>query len=74
MEPLFETMAAIAEVHSKSMSQVALNWLLCKDNCIIPIPGAKNARQARENAGAIGWRLSEEEQERISHAANPWLR
>jgi aryl-alcohol dehydrogenase-like predicted oxidoreductase len=74
MEPLFETMAAIGEAHGKSMSQVALNWLLCKDDCIIPIPGAKNARQARENAGAIGWHLTKEEQERISQAAQPWVR
>jgi pyridoxine 4-dehydrogenase len=27
----------------------------------VPIPGAKNARQAQENAGALGWRLSDVE-------------
>jgi aryl-alcohol dehydrogenase-like predicted oxidoreductase len=40
-------------------SQVALNWLICKGG--VPIPGAKNAHQARENAGALGWRLTSEE-------------
>lgn len=39
--------------------QVAINWTLCKG--AIPIPGAKNARQARESAGALGWRLTEDE-------------
>lgn len=26
----------------------------------MPIPGAKNPRQAQENAGALGWRLSDD--------------
>ncbi len=74
MEPLFVAMEAAAHAHDKTMGQVALNWLLAKDECIIPIPGAKNARQARENAGTLGWRLTQEEHERISQAAQPWLR
>jgi aryl-alcohol dehydrogenase-like predicted oxidoreductase len=40
-------------------AQVALNWVMCKG--AVPIPGAKNARQAEENTGALGWRLSGEE-------------
>jgi aryl-alcohol dehydrogenase-like predicted oxidoreductase len=39
----------------KTVNQVALNWLLCKG--ALPIPGVKTAAQARENAGALGWRL-----------------
>ena len=27
----------------------------------IPIPGAKNREQAEQNAGALGWRLTEDE-------------
>lgn len=69
MEPLMITMSEIAAAHDKSMSQVALNWLLCKDELIIPIPGAKNMHQATENAGALGWKLSEEEFARIDSAA-----
>jgi pyridoxine 4-dehydrogenase len=33
--------------------------MICKG--AVPIPGAKNARQAEENAGAAGWRLAPEE-------------
>jgi aryl-alcohol dehydrogenase-like predicted oxidoreductase len=40
-------------------TQIALNWTLCKGT--IPIPGAKNANQVRELAGALGWRLSDGE-------------
>ena len=65
IEPLLQVMASIANARDKTISQVALNWLLAKDERIIPIPGAKNAHQAGENAGAIGWRLTEEEFRRI---------
>lgn len=44
---------------SKTPSQVALNWLVSKG--AVPIPGAKNAQQARDNAGALGWRLPQDE-------------
>jgi pyridoxine 4-dehydrogenase len=59
MEPLLSTLARVAESRNKTASQVALNWVICKG--AIPIPGAKNARQAEENAGALGWRLGDAE-------------
>jgi aryl-alcohol dehydrogenase-like predicted oxidoreductase len=68
-EPLFQVMAPIAEADDKTIGQVALNWLISKDPCIVPIPGAKNLRQAQENAGAIGWHLTGEEFNKISEAA-----
>jgi aryl-alcohol dehydrogenase-like predicted oxidoreductase len=50
----------IGQAHGdKTPAQVALNWLICKGT--VPIPGAKNAHQASENAGALGWELSEAE-------------
>jgi aryl-alcohol dehydrogenase-like predicted oxidoreductase len=73
MEPLMETLAQIAQAHDKTCGQVALNWLLEKDEHIIPIPGAKNARQAQENAGALGWRITPEEQSQLDAASAPWL-
>ena len=66
LEPLFSVLEEIAQAHGKTIAQVALNWLISKDTCVIPIPGAKNVRQVNENAGALGWRLTEEEQARIS--------
>jgi aryl-alcohol dehydrogenase-like predicted oxidoreductase len=68
VEPLFAVLEEIANAHEKTIAQVALNWLLTKDACIVPIPGAKNAQQARQNAGALSWRLTEEEHLRISQA------
>jgi aryl-alcohol dehydrogenase-like predicted oxidoreductase len=58
IQPLIRLMREVGrEQGNKSLSQVALNWLICKG--AIPIPGAKNARQAQDNCGALGWRLSE---------------
>jgi len=57
---LLKLMTEIGQDHGgKSNAQVALNWVICKG--ALPIPGAKNAEQAQENAGALGWRLTEEE-------------
>jgi len=70
IEPLLQTMEIIAQARGKTTAQVALNWLLAKDEHIIPIPGAKNQRQATDNAGAIGWRLSEEEFRQIGEASS----
>lgn len=58
----------IGEAHDgKTPAQVALNWLICKG--AVPIPGAKNARQAEQNAGALGWRLTAEEVQRLDAAS-----
>jgi len=47
----------VAETHGRTPAQVALRWTIEKG--AVPIPGAKNAEQARQNAGALGWSLSE---------------
>ena len=60
IQPLIGLLREIGAAHGgKNPNQVALNWLICKD--AIPIPGAKNARQVQENAGALGWRLTADE-------------
>ncbi|HSQ39395.1 MAG TPA: aldo/keto reductase [Anaerolineales bacterium] len=60
IQPLIKLMTKIGQDHGgKSNAQVALNWCICKGT--MPIPGAKNAEQARQNAGALGWKLTEAE-------------
>ena len=51
----------------KTPAQVSLNWIMRKG--AVPIPGAKNARQAKENAGALGWELSADEVVALEHAS-----
>ena len=60
LPPLIEAMRRIGEAHGdKNPAQVAINWTICKGT--LPIPGAKNADQVRQNAGGAGWRLTEAE-------------
>lgn len=51
----------IAEETGKSVSQVALNWLLCRPTVANVVVGARTEQQLRENLGATGWRLSDEQ-------------
>jgi aryl-alcohol dehydrogenase-like predicted oxidoreductase len=64
LAPLFSALQQIGEKYDKTPAQVALNWLIAQGN-VIPIPGAKNAEQAKQNAGALGWSLSPEEVESL---------
>ncbi|MBN2532208.1 MAG: aldo/keto reductase [Spirochaetales bacterium] len=68
LEPLFLTLEEIAKNRGKSIAQIALNWLMPEDGNIIPIPGAKNVRQVKENTGAVGWYLTKEERMCIEKA------
>jgi len=69
VQPLIRLMRETGQAHGgKSPAQVALNWLMCKG--AVPIPGAKNARQVQENAGALGWRLTDEEVAALDEASS----
>jgi pyridoxine 4-dehydrogenase len=59
IEPLLNCLREIAEYRNKTLSQIALNWCMRKGT--IPIPGAKNLRQAQDNLGALGWHLTQGE-------------
>jgi aryl-alcohol dehydrogenase-like predicted oxidoreductase len=60
IQPLIQLLREIGQAHDgKSPAQVALNWVMSKG--AVPIPGAKHAKQAQENAAALGWRLAEAE-------------
>ncbi len=55
-----KTLAAVAAKHGKTTAQVALNWLISKKN-VIAIPKAATLEHVRENAGAAGWKLDNED-------------
>jgi aryl-alcohol dehydrogenase-like predicted oxidoreductase len=68
IRPLIALLREIGEAHGRKIpAQVALNWLICKG--AVPIPGAKNAHQAEDNAGALGWRLAGEEMAALDAAS-----
>jgi aryl-alcohol dehydrogenase-like predicted oxidoreductase len=60
IQPLIGLLREIGQARGgRTPSQIALNWAINRG--AIPIPGAKNARQAQDNAGALGWRLTPDE-------------
>ncbi len=67
--PLISLLTEIGKDHGeKAPGQVALNWVICKG--ALPIPGAKTARQASQNVGAIGWRLTAEQVKALDDASD----
>ncbi|HCV43774.1 MAG TPA: 2,5-didehydrogluconate reductase [Bacteroidetes bacterium] len=68
IQPLIGLLNEVGQSHQgKAAAQVALNWVMCKG--AIPIHGAKNAQQAEENAGALGWRLTADEVKALDSAS-----
>ncbi len=73
IEPVLATLQTVGEAHGKTQVQVALNWLIGKGN-VVPIPGAKNAEQAEQNAGALGWEMTAAEREQLDNVSAPWIK
>ena len=68
VEPIVAQLRRIGEAHEgRTPSQVALAWLIAQG--AVPIPGAKNRSQAEQNAGALGWRMGDEEVAELDTAA-----
>ncbi|GAB7335121.1 hypothetical protein MBLNU13_g06962t1 [Cladosporium sp. NU13] len=61
--PALKVLGEIAEARGVTVAAVTLNYNVVHG--IAPVVGVKKAGQARSNAAAYGWRLSEEEIERI---------
>ncbi|HYD49195.1 MAG TPA: aldo/keto reductase [Terriglobales bacterium] len=66
--PLLEVLAAIATARRASPAAVALAWLLAKPG-VVPIAGAKDALQVRNNAQALHLRLDDGELARLDLAS-----
>ncbi len=63
---LMEEIEAIAKVHEVTPSQVALNWLInFHGDTVLVIPGASKVHHVEQNVGAMYFKLSSEEMNRI---------
>ncbi len=71
VQPVIHLLRQIGERYSKTPSQVALRWLIENPN-VLPIPGAKNGKQAIDNAGALSFSLTTEEVEMLGQATLAW--
>jgi aryl-alcohol dehydrogenase-like predicted oxidoreductase len=71
-ETLYRTvdvLGALAIETGKTISQIALNWLLQRPTVSSLIFGARNEAQLRENLGAVGWNLTAEQVARLDAAS-----
>ncbi len=59
----------VAQETDKTISQVALNWLLQRPTVSSIIIGARNEEQLRQNLGAVGWNLTAEQVARLDKAS-----
>jgi aryl-alcohol dehydrogenase-like predicted oxidoreductase len=56
-----DAMDKVAAETGKSITQIALNWLLQRPTVSSVIMGARNEEQLRQNLGSIGWNLSQDQ-------------
>jgi aryl-alcohol dehydrogenase-like predicted oxidoreductase len=73
IQPLIALLREIGQGHpdgsgGKSAAQVAINWTVAKGT--LPIPGARNEKQAAEIVGTLGWQLSKEEVSALDAASD----
>ena len=55
----------LSKKYSKTPAQIALNWLISKHQ-VITIPKASNIKHVEENAGSVGWKLNNEDMEKLN--------
>ncbi|MBZ5563025.1 MAG: aldo/keto reductase [Acidobacteriia bacterium] len=71
---LVAALEVIAREHSATPSQVALNWLMnVYGDTMVVIPGATSVEQAKENVGAMSFRLSDAEMRRLDELSQPFF-
>ncbi|TDQ81042.1 aryl-alcohol dehydrogenase-like predicted oxidoreductase [Dongia mobilis] len=64
-----DALDAVAEETGKTIPQIALNWLLTRPTVCNIVIGARNEEQLKQNLGALGWSLTEEQIKRLDAAS-----
>jgi aryl-alcohol dehydrogenase-like predicted oxidoreductase len=72
-EYLYRVVDALDEVAKetgRTITQVAINWLLQRPTVSTVIVGARNEAQLRQNLGAVGWKLDADQMARLDAASD----
>jgi aryl-alcohol dehydrogenase-like predicted oxidoreductase len=73
VQPVVTLLRELGEGYSRTPAQVALRWLMEQEG-VVPIPGAKNGRQAAGNAEALSFSLVAAEVQELDRATTAWRR
>jgi aryl-alcohol dehydrogenase-like predicted oxidoreductase len=68
---VIEAAEIIGRKHGRTISQVAIRWLLQKDVVSSVIFGARTLAQLDDNMGANGWSLTKEEMQQLDDLSTP---
>ena len=71
-ELLYKVVDALEDVAAeteKTVPQVAINWLIGRPTVSSVIIGARNEEQLRQNLGAVGWSLTQEQVAKLDAAS-----
>jgi len=72
-ERLYRVVDALDEIAAetgRTIPQIALNWLLQRPTVSTVLIGARNEEQLRQNLGAVGWTLTQEQIARLDEASH----
>ncbi|MCE7525872.1 aldo/keto reductase [Alloalcanivorax xenomutans] len=64
-----DALLTVAEETGKTVPQVAINWLLRRPTVSSVLIGARNEQQLRDNLGAVGWSMTEQQAARLDKAS-----
>jgi aryl-alcohol dehydrogenase-like predicted oxidoreductase len=64
-----DALLEIAEETSKSVPQIAINWLLGRPTVATVLIGARNEQQLSDNLGAVGWALTQQQIAKLDSAS-----
>jgi len=67
---VIDAIEAVAAETGKTVPQIAINWLLRRPTVSSVIIGARDEEQLRQNLGAVGWSLSEEQMATLNAASD----
>jgi aryl-alcohol dehydrogenase-like predicted oxidoreductase len=70
---VLDAIDVVAKETGKSVPQIAINWVTRRPTVSTVIVGARNEQQLRENLGAVGWSLTDEQVARLDAASEPPL-
>lgn len=71
LSKLIGIMKPMAQRYSRSVTQLALRWLLENPSVTAPIVGATKPEQLPELTGALGWRLTSDDYAALNEASWP---